>query len=135
VSGNLDGPQSVAELRGAGFTPIEELTGQVAFALVWPEAHRRAVPDRRYRPGPAEDALPGLTDGILYLVRSPWDSVTIEEAVDLLQRWLRKHRPASSSTVSVKVDPERELALAKEFLKQDEGWVRAYREGHIRPTR
>jgi hypothetical protein len=137
VSGDFDGvgAESVAELRSEGFIPIEELTGQVEFALAWPEAHRRAVLDTRYEPESLDDAIPGLTDGTLYLVRSPWESVGTEEAIDLLQRWVRRHRPKASPTVAVKQDSERELTLAKQFLDQDECWVRAYREGHVRPTR
>jgi hypothetical protein len=134
MSGELDDVPTVAELRAAGFTPIEELTGQVELAEVWPEAHRRAVPDTRYEPDAATARIPGLTDGLLYLIRSPWPSVTTEEAVLLVQRWQRKHRPASDPASVVRIDRESEPALAKAFLDQDERWIRAYREGHVRPS-
>lgn len=134
MSGDLDGLGSVAGLRADGFMPIDELTGQLELALVWPEAHRRAVLDPRLEPA-AADAIAGLADGVVYLVRSPWHSVSTEEAVKLLQRWQRKHRPTSNATGAVKIDRAQQLALAAEFLTQDEQWVRAYREGHVRPAR
>jgi hypothetical protein len=82
-----DEDQDVEHLRRKGFVPIEELTGEIEFAHVSPDAHRRAVRDTRYEPEPTDFAIPGLTDGTQYLVRSPWASTDTTEAVMLLQRW------------------------------------------------
>jgi hypothetical protein len=130
-----DADDVVGQLRSEGFEPIEELTGEIEFALVWPDAHRRAVPDTRYELEDPDFAIPGLTDGTLFVVRSPWSSISNGEAVDLLQRWIRRNRTKDSAAASQRVDQDRELSLAKRFLDQDERWVRAYREGHIRPMR
>jgi hypothetical protein len=73
-----DAVPGVLVARGQGFTPIEELTGSTEVVSVWPPQHRRRV--RETRAGwPTDDS-----DGWLWLVRSPWRAVTVEDALSLV---------------------------------------------------
>src|SRR4051794_10615870 len=68
----------VDERRAEGFTPIEELTGFVEVAMVWPEDDRRSVPETR------EWWLEEPLDGQVWLVRPPWAGWTMDEVLVFL---------------------------------------------------
>lgn len=64
-------PPGVTELRAHRFVPVEEITGWDGVAMVWPEEHRRGVPETR-------EHMEGDT---CWLVRPPSTSL---DAVDYL---------------------------------------------------
>jgi hypothetical protein len=64
-------PPGVAELRAEGFVPVEEITGWDGLAMVWPEQHRRAVPETREH----------MEASTCWLVRPPSSGL---EAIDYL---------------------------------------------------
>lgn len=69
-SGRADRPDvvpGVAELRKLGFEPVEEYTGALLVAEMWPDDHRRFVPETRQRWLGEEPELGGR----LWLLRSP----------------------------------------------------------------
>ena len=69
-SGRADGPDvvpGVAELRKLGFEPVEEYTGALLVAEMWPDEHRRFVPETRELWLEQEPELSGR----LWLLRSP----------------------------------------------------------------
>lgn len=76
----------VAEIRAEGFTPIEEVTGRSDIALVWPEAHRRSVAETR--PWWIDDH----PDGRLWMVRSPWQALTLEEVLSCVWTYVERDR-------------------------------------------
>jgi len=122
---------SVADFRADGFEPIASLCGELDLADFWPDQHRRVVPDPRMPEATSPDAIPGAPERLIYLVRSPWQSVSNEEAVGLLQRWLRKASPRVDGELGTERRARLEPVVSK-FLSQDESWIRAYREGHSR---
>jgi hypothetical protein len=76
-----DGPETVpgaAELIAAGFEPIESLTGAVWVATVWPEEHRRTIPETR--PGWLDEH----SDGLVWFVRSPWPDIAPSDVLSIL---------------------------------------------------
>ncbi len=86
------GPDVVAgvtQARADGFTPIEELTGRLEIVTVWPPAHRRSVVETRAW------WLEDSADGLLWLVRSPWPAIRVEDAVSVV--WLHLERDRGSS--------------------------------------
>lgn len=99
-------PPGAAELRAAGFTPLEELTGAVRIALAWPEEHRRSVPETR------ELWLDDTVEGRFWLVRSPWPALSARDVVSLLWRWVERDR--------LPHDDDRDRAETEEFFGWDE---------------
>jgi hypothetical protein len=88
----LHGPYSVhgvAELRTQGFEPIEAYTGAFWVAQLWPEEHRRSVAETR-----ADWLDDSRGDGRLWLVRSPWPGLTIEDSLNVLWTWVERDRAA-----------------------------------------
>lgn len=79
----------VAGLRAQGFEPIEDYTGAVEVAHLWPDAHRRWVVETR------PDWLDGAgADGRLWLVRSPWPALSLRDSLNVLWSWVeRDHAP------------------------------------------
>lgn len=118
-------PPGVVAAASEGFVPIENLTGLDAAAL-WPEEHRRAVPETR--PGVSEYTA----DGMCWLVRSPWPSMSAQDAVRLMWEWMQERRPQRSGRVTAE-DRAEELALLQEFLHKDEASVLEFRSTHRRP--
>jgi hypothetical protein len=94
----------VAEVMAAGFTPIENLTGMLEVALVWPQDHRRSIPEVR---------LWALDDerleGRLWLVRSPWPGLTLDDVLVCLWSVVDEYR-----------DPDERLRVAGEVLRWPE---------------
>ena len=76
----------VDAVRAEGFTPIEELTGFGEVALVWPEEHRRNVPETR------EWWLDEPLEGKLWLVRPPWPGWSLDEVFVFLWSVVDQHR-------------------------------------------
>src|SRR4051812_14873071 len=84
----MPGPSNVPgvdDLRAEGFTPIEELTGFTEVALVWPEAHRRAVTETR------EWWLDEPLEGKVWLVRSPWPRWSLGDVFVFLWSLVDQH--------------------------------------------
>lgn len=77
----------VAEIAQDGFEPLENHTGAMWVARLWPKAHRRAVAETR--PEWLEDPD---SDGQLWLVRSPWESLTLDDTFALLWTWVERDR-------------------------------------------
>jgi hypothetical protein len=75
----------VADLRAEGFEPIEEYTGFISVAQIWPEHHRRWVAETR--PVWLNDTD---SDGRLWLVRSPWPSLGLSESLNVLWSWTER---------------------------------------------
>jgi hypothetical protein len=66
------------ELIQDGFDPIESLTGSDWIATVWPEEHRRSLPETR-----VELLNPGA-DEVVWFVRSPWHGISTTDALSLV---------------------------------------------------
>ena len=82
VTEGPDTVDGVADLRAQGFEPIEEHTGAIEVAELWPEDHRRWVSETR------EAWLDDTNDdGRLWLVRSPWPSLSLPDALNVLWSW------------------------------------------------
>jgi hypothetical protein len=79
----------VVELRTQGFEPIENFTGAFWVAQLWPDEHRRSV--RETRSAWLEDSH---SDGRLWLVRSPWPGLTIEDSLNVLWTWVERDHAA-----------------------------------------
>ncbi len=77
-------PPGAVSVREAGFTPVEDVTGLLGVWRVWPEAHRRSVPETRPE-WLGENDLPE-TDGRYWLVRSPWPGLRVDEVLNVLWR-------------------------------------------------
>jgi hypothetical protein len=107
----------VAELRKLGFEPVEEHTGMLLVAEMWPDEHRRFVPETRELWLEEEPQLGGR----LWLLRSPWKGWTLSETFTAMFRWLE--RP------DVEGDPDYLLAGVADFLRWDEGEARKWRPG------
>ena len=101
----------VDALRAEGFTPIEELTGFVTVALVWPEQHRRSVPETR------DWWLAEPLDGKVWLIRSPWPEWTLDDTFACL--W--------SVVDDERLDEQARLVAAADAL-------RCPRHGHVRSS-
>jgi len=80
-----DTVRGVAELRMQGFEPIEAYTGYFWVAHLWPDHHRRSVTETR--PAWLDDPH---SDGRLWLVRSPWPGLTVEESLNVLWTWVER---------------------------------------------
>jgi hypothetical protein len=79
----------VTELRAQGFAPVEEYTGAFWVAQIWPDQHRRSVAETR--PFWLEDPH---SDGRLWLTRSPWPILSLEDSLNVLWTWVeRDHAP------------------------------------------
>ena len=82
------GPETVVGVDGLlaqGLKPIEEFTGAVWVAQLWPENHRGWVPETR--PVWLNDAD---SDGRLWLVRSPWPSLDLTDSLNVLWSWAER---------------------------------------------
>jgi hypothetical protein len=90
----------VTEVIATGFTPVENLTGMLEVALVWPEDHRRSIPE--VRPWALADER---LQGQLWLVRSPWPGLTLDDVFLCLWSVVDKYR-----------DPNEGLSAAGEVL-------------------
>ena len=77
----------VAELMSEGFTPIEDLTGAESVALVWPEEHRRSVPEVR-----AWMLEHKELQGRLWAVRSPWPGIPLKDVFRCLWSVVDRYR-------------------------------------------
>lgn len=117
-NGGADGPgvvPGVAELRQLGFEPVEEYTGALLVAEMWPDEHRRFVPETRRLRLKDEPQLGGR----LWLLRSPWPGWTLRETFAAMWRWLE--RP------EVEYDAGYMLAGVADFLRWDESEARKWR--------
>jgi hypothetical protein len=83
----------VTQLRREGFEPVERYTGAVWVAELWPEEHRRSVPETRAW---ALEDQPGAR---VWLVRSPWPAIDLEAVFALLWRWVERDRESLSDAV------------------------------------
>lgn len=128
---------SVLELEAEGFTAVETLFGEVDLAASWPSDHLRWVCDTRYDVDPdddVEDLMPGLQDGRLFMVRSPWPSVSLDIVVKLMFRWLRRNEDRylrDRTRTSARIDRSAQHEVVQEFFRQSETWIRAYGKGRI----
>ena len=117
-NGGADGPgvvPGVAELRQLGFEPVEEYTGALLVAEMWPDEHRRFVPETRRLRLKDEPQLGGR----LWLLRSPWPGWTLRETFAAMWRWLE--RP------EVEYDADYMLAGVADFLRWDQSEARKWR--------
>jgi hypothetical protein len=85
VSPGASSVAGVAQLTRAGYEPVENYTGAIWVAELWPDEHRRSVPETR----PAWLADEALT-GRLWVIRSPWPGLTLDEVFALLWRWVER---------------------------------------------
>ncbi len=75
-------PPELAALRADGFDLLDSFTGAVdEVAVAWPEDHRRTLAD------PYRDMS---TQGTVWLVRSPWPSLTVGDVLELLWPWVER---------------------------------------------
>lgn len=94
----------VAALIAQGFTPIEDLTGAHDIATVWPEEHRRSIPEVR------EWALDNpRAQQRLWAVRAPWPGWTLRDVFTYLWSMVDHYR-----------DAEERLRAAANALRADE---------------
>ena len=117
-SGRADGPDcvpGVAELRRLGFEPVEEYTGALLVAEMWPDERRRFVPETRESWLEDEPQLGGR----LWLLRSPWAGWTLRETFNAMWRWLERSGAGD--------DREYVLAGVADFLRWDENEARKWR--------
>jgi hypothetical protein len=121
-----DWPPGVAELVAEGFTPLEDVTGDLDIAGVWPEQHRRSVAETR---AGWEDIGHG---GRCWLVRSPWSAVPLSDVIRLLWSYVREATPDQhhrSGPATAQMARQRSAAVAR-FLSLDEEAVMAFRRAH-----
>lgn len=117
-SGSPDGADvvpGVAELRELGFQPVEEYTGALLVAEMWPDEHRRFVPETRESWLEGEPQLGGR----LWVLRSPWSGWTLRETFNAMWSWLE--RPDGE------YDVDYVLAGVADFLRWDESEARKWR--------
>lgn len=114
-------PPGAGKWRSAGYTPIDELTGTVEIARVWPEHARRSAPETR------EDFLAYRVDGKFWLVRSPWPALGVDDVMQLLWLWVEEQ---ASTSAGVLPDDEARLDVVRQFFALDEQVVLTLR----RPT-
>jgi hypothetical protein len=79
----------VAELGMQGFEPIEAYTGAFWVARLWPDEHRRSVVETRS--AWLDDPH---SDGRLWLVRSPWPGLRLEDSLNVLWTWVERDHAA-----------------------------------------
>jgi hypothetical protein len=84
VSPGAESVAGVEQLMREGYEPVENYTGAVWVAELWPGEHRRSVPETR------TSWLDDELDGRLWLVRSPWATLTLDEVFALLWRWVER---------------------------------------------
>ncbi|WP_375481456.1 hypothetical protein [uncultured Jatrophihabitans sp.] len=78
----VEQPHIVALYR-SGFVDLDHLTGAVdELVPLWPSGHLRTVADER--PNRWGD------DTERHLVRSPWPSLSVDDVLDLLWRWVER---------------------------------------------
>ena len=113
-AGGADVVPGVLAIRRLGFEPVEEYTGALWVADVWPAEHRRSVTETR------DFLLTSLpeTAGRVWLLRSPWPSLTLREVFNAMWRWVE--RP------DVEYDPETVRRRASEFLMLPEADARRW---------
>lgn len=89
VDSDVESVPGVAELCAQGFEPIETYTGAVWVGPLWPKEHSRSVAETRsvWLDDPH-------TDGRLWLVRSPWPTLTLEDSLNLLWTWVERDHAA-----------------------------------------
>lgn len=78
--------------------------------------------------------MPGLQDGRLFMVRSPWPSVSLDIVVKLMFRWLRRNEDRylrDRTRTSARIDRSAQHEVVQEFFRQSETWIRAYGKGRI----
>ena len=105
----------VAALRKLGFEPVEEYTGALLVAEMWPDEHRRSVPETREAWLEDEPELGGR----LWLLRSPWVGWTLRETFNAIWRWLE--RPNGE------YDADYLLTGVADFLRWNESEARKWR--------
>ena len=110
-------PPGTTDLAAGGFVPVEFLTGGLDVPAVWPEPHRRSVPETR-----SDRSDEG--DGLIWLVRSPWPAVPAGEAVALMWDWVEQ---STTDRPEQEYDAGRERARCRDFLGRDQAWVLEYR--------
>jgi hypothetical protein len=82
-------PPSVVEARKHGFVPLREVTGiPDTLGPLWPEEHRLWL-DELGR-SPVEDTYDEVLDR--WLVRSPWPSLSVDQALGVVWRWVERDR-------------------------------------------
>lgn len=122
-SREMEGPDvvpGVPAIRELGFEPVEEYTGALWVADVWPDEHRRSVPETR------DFWLTSMpeTGGRVWLVRSPWPSLALREVFNAMWRWAERRGDGE-------YDADLARSRAAEFLSWPEdrarGW-QAYSE-------
>ncbi len=89
VDGGPDTVPGVAELRTQGFEPIEAYTGAFWVGQLWPEDHRRSVAETR-----SSWLDDPHSDGRLWLARSPWSTLTLEDSLNVLWTWVERDHAA-----------------------------------------
>jgi hypothetical protein len=119
-------PPGVADAVRDGFVPIDDLLGEDWVIALWPLEHRRALPETR--PGWVESS----DDGMVWLVRSPWPEVPVEEAVRLMWEWVYGRRSPRTGRVTAEGDAAWQ-ALTREFLHLDVASVLDFRSSVDRP--
>jgi hypothetical protein len=90
----------VSELRASGFEPIEEHTGALWVADLWPDEDKRSVAETRL------DWLENETQthDRVWLLRSPWPAMSVNEVFCVLWTWIeRNHEPLDAATMRVRV--------------------------------
>lgn len=107
-----EGMPEVAEARRDGFDLLARYTGAEQVVEVWPEEHRRSVP---VPDGGAPDR-----EEPVWLVRSPWPSIGLDEVFPLLWRWVERDRESLDEAVW--------RARAAEALGWDEERAREWRD-------
>jgi hypothetical protein len=85
----------VLELRQGGFEPLEEYSGMVGLGEAWPEQFSRKVRDLRVAP-----SADGGQDAVIWMVKSPWPSMALGEALALVWSWVDRY-PAPRSEAEI----------------------------------
>jgi hypothetical protein len=80
-------PPGLVEARKQGFVPAREVTGiPDRLGSVWPAEHRLWLDE--LGPGPLEHTHEEVLDR--WLVRSPWPSLSVEQALGVMWRWVER---------------------------------------------
>jgi hypothetical protein len=80
-------PLGVVEARKQGFVPVREVTGvPETLGPLWPAEHRLWLDE--LGPSPVEEAYDEVLDR--WLVRSPWPSLSVEQTLSALWRWVER---------------------------------------------
>jgi hypothetical protein len=112
------GPETVPgvrELVADGWIPLESMTGMLRVGEVWPVAHARSVPETRadWRD---DDSL-GPSQGLVWLVRSPWPSIAVADALNLVWSYVERDREASPSEDRILEDARHVLHLPEDEVR------------------